>query len=252
MNIHDLLLTKRVVTSQKKKPEIGRGSLAPSSGVFTLLFALCIFFALFSLALRFFVYRGIDFVGLTSLINSFDVDLENSIPTWYNSQILFLCAAVLYLIFTFKRTSTERYTLHWLGLTLIFLAFSIDEIVSFHESIVGPFMRRAFNLSGILYFGWVVPAAILIVVFAIAYFRFFINLPSRTRLLFFLSALLYIGGALGVELLGGYYFDAHGPNNITYAAITTVEEVAEMIGVVLFLYALVGYLNLLNSASPNE
>ena len=57
---------------------------------------------------------------------------------------------MLYLIFARKREQKERYTRYWLGLALIFVAFSVDEIVSFHEGIVGYALQNAFGLSKIL------------------------------------------------------------------------------------------------------
>lgn len=210
-----------------------------SNRIFVLLFSLCVFFTVFSFVLRSSLYSGIDFAGLTSLLNLFDVDLENSVPTWYSSQILFLCAAVLYLIFARKREQKERYTRYWLGLALVFLAFSVDEVVSFHEDVVGYALRSAFGLSGILYFGWVIPAAVLISFFALVYLRLFLDLPDRTRWLFLIAALMYIGGAFGMELVGGYYFDLYGPEHVTYAGITSIEEGMEMVGGALFFYALV-------------
>lgn len=247
MDLHDVPLTNRRPVTANPDSGTMLSPFGSTNRIFSLLFSLCAFFALFSFALYSLTYLVGDFTGLTSLINLFSVDLENSVPTWFSSQVLFLCAAVLYLIFAAKRTSTERFTRLWLGLTVIFLAFSVDEIVSFHEGVIGIALQNAFDLSGILYFGWVVPAAAFVLFFAVIYLRLFLNLPPRTRWLFLLAALLYVGGALGVELVGGYYFDLYGGENVVYAGITTVEETMEMVGAVLFLYALVDYLKTLRS-----
>lgn len=248
MNFDDVPVTKGGKVPHKHRGGTTSSPAASSARLFALLFALCLFFPLFSLTLRFLQVEFNDFAGLTSLLRLFDVDQEGSIPTWYSSQILFLCSGVLYLIFTHKHPPTGPYGRYWLGLAVVFLAFSVDEIVSFHEETVGYALQRALDLSGVLYFGWVLPAAALIAIFSGTYLRFFLNLPARTRSLFLVAALLYVGGAFGVELLGGYYVDTYGPDHIAYAGITTVEEGMEMLGAVLFLYALADYRETLGRA----
>ena len=51
-----------------------------------------------------------------------------------------------------------------------------------------------------------------------------------------------MGGALGIELPLGYWTDVAGDTNMVYALIDLVEESMELLGVSLFLCALVGYL----------
>jgi hypothetical protein len=58
-----------------------------------------------------------------------------------------------------------------------------------------------------------------------------------------LAAVLYIGGAVGFELVGGYYAELHGEKNLTFNLIATVEETLEMTGIVLFNYALLRYMS---------
>ena len=49
-------------------------------------------------------------------------------------------------------------------------------------------------------------------------------------------------GALGFELLGGRHNDLYGSNNLTYSILYTCEEFLEMLGIVIFIYALFVYL----------
>ena len=60
--------------------------------------------------------------------------------------------------------------------------------------------------------------------------------------LFVLSGAVYVGGALGFELLGGWYASSEGVGNIQYAIITTFEELFEMLGIVFFIYSLLTYI----------
>jgi hypothetical protein len=69
-----------------------------------------------------------------------------------------------------------------------------------------------------------------------------LHLPGLIRLRFVLSASLFIAGAIGFELIGGGYGDRHGFENMTYAMIVTLEESLEMAGVIVFIHALISYI----------
>ncbi len=47
-----------------------------------------------------------------------------------------------------------------------------------------------------------------------------------------------------MEMIGGYYADLYGQRNLGYALITNAEEFLEMMGIVIFSYALMSYMNL--------
>jgi hypothetical protein len=57
-----------------------------------------------------------------------------------------------------------------------------------------------------------------------------------------LAAFLYIGGALGMEMVGSYIAEWQGQQNLLYALVATTEEVIEMIGIIVFIYGLLYYL----------
>ena len=114
---------------------------------------------------------------------------------------------------------------------------SLDEFVQLHEE-----MNDWFDLGGILYFGWVIPAGFAVALFALTYAGFLIHLPRSVRTQFCLAGATYVTGALGIELLLGYWTDIAGNRNFTYALIDLVEESLEMLGVSLFFLALADYL----------
>ncbi|MFP8877143.1 MAG: hypothetical protein VCB99_09590 [Myxococcota bacterium] len=63
-------------------------------------------------------------------------------------------------------------------------------------------------------------------------------LPSKIRFLFILAALIYVGGAVGVERATDWY-DVHDLlDTLAYNLWTAVEETMEMAGVIVFIYAL--------------
>ncbi|MEC4984650.1 MAG: hypothetical protein SAJ37_10770 [Oscillatoria sp. PMC 1068.18] len=176
------------------------------------------------------------------LVRFFYLDAENNLPTWYSSVALLICCVLFAIIAFVKKRDSDRYTRHWIGLAIIFFLLSMDETASFHELTNGTF-RSIFNASGLLYYTWVVPAAILVVLLLFIYLRFLFALPTQTRRAFVIAGIVYVAGALGMELIGGWYTESYGANDIIYALIITVEECLEMFGVVILIQALLDYIS---------
>lgn len=163
------------------------------------------------------------------------VDEEQSIPAWFSSSALLLCAVLLVSVSNNPPARTSPPA--WNVLAFIFLFLSIDEAVGFHEKTVRP-LRNALGTDGLLYAAWVIPAGILVVILAVAYARFALALPGRSRNLVIIAAVLFVGGALVTELFGAAQAADSGQANLTYVTVSTMEELMEMLGVVTFLYAL--------------
>jgi hypothetical protein len=179
------------------------------------------------------------------IVGLFNVDFEMNVPTFY--QVLVLLAAVLLptIIAILKRQARAPFVVHWWLLALGFFVIANDEFYALHEKLSEP-LRRWLGLEtmGVLHFAWVIPAFVLVIALALFYYPFLRHLDRSTRTRFFGAALIYLGGALGVELIGGRYAEVHGTWNLTYSLITTVEEGMEMAGAVLFVDALLRYLQL--------
>jgi hypothetical protein len=176
-----------------------------------------------------------------SIVRLLWVDGEGNIPAWYSAVLLFLCALLLGAITLAQRYQADGKLSGWLFLTLIFLFLSLDEIAQFHELSIAP-LRTRFELTGFFHYAWIVPATLAVALFVLAYAKFIARLPARTRQLFLLAGAVYIAGALGVEAISGKQASLHGEQNLTYHAIITVEELLEMAGITLFLYALLDYI----------
>jgi len=171
-----------------------------------------------------------------ALLEFVSLSEEQNLPTWFSSVLLFSCGAVLAAIAASKRSTHAPYARHWWGLAAGFFYISLDEAVQIHEHAGGWV-----DAGGILYFDWVIPASILIGILSVSYLGFLAHLPRIVRWRFVAAGLLYVGGAVGMELPLGWWTDRAGSHNLTYALIDWVEESLEMIGVSVFLYALIGY-----------
>ncbi|WP_019507541.1 hypothetical protein [Pleurocapsa sp. PCC 7319] len=170
----------------------------------------------------------------------FRLDEEINIPTLYSSLALAFCSILLAIISYLKKVIDSRYTGYWRALSLIFLYLAVDEMCSIHEILSA--LRPVLNAGGFLYFTWVVPGSILVMLFLLIFWKFIQSLPRRTRNLFIIAGTIYVGGAIGMEMIGGYHSEAYGEENPMYALITTIEESLEMFGIVVFVYALLSYI----------
>lgn len=174
------------------------------------------------------------------LIALFDFGAEKNVPTIYSSFALILCAALLGMI-AVAHKQLGASCLPWFGLTAVFLYLAIDEGASLHERLTLP-LRESFSTSGVLYFAWVIPYAAAIGVLALIYSRFLLRLPRQTMFLFLAAGLIFVSGAIGLEMVGGRWADLHGNKDLIYSLIVTCEEFLEMLGIVIFIYALVSYI----------
>ena len=173
----------------------------------------------------------------------FDVNEEVSVPTWYSSVALLFCSMLLGIIAVNKRQASDRYAGHWTGLAAIFLYLSIDEASMLHELIGVNVGTRVADSQPLHYYAWIIPAVILVAILGLVYLKFLGHLPPKTRRYFIAAAALFIGGAIFTEILTGLYWQFLGSNNdFTHSVMTAVEEFLEMMGVVVFIYALMSYM----------
>jgi hypothetical protein len=178
---------------------------------------------------------------------------DESIPAWYSSIMLLFCSVLLAVIAYAKKVADDRYSLHWRVLSAIFLFLSVDEGIRIHEKMapLGRLILEGAGLSdGFVIRAWVVPGAILVLIVALTYLRFLVALPQKTRNLFLLAGLLFVGGAIGMEMLSDFYvYLSGGVDNMSLGqiairiAIPYAEESLEMLGVIVFIYALMLHLS---------
>jgi len=190
-------------------------------------------------------YLGRDSVfGIVPFLN---VGMEDNLPTWYSSSALLFCAATLGVIAQRARALRVPHHTAWAALCGIFVLLSIDEAVSLHEGMTRPVRDHVAD-----YFSaWVIPGAILVLIVGLAFLRFVRDLPRRTRRLVVLAGTLFVSGALGLEAVAGIIRTSHAYNpdtQLPLAILTTLEELLEMVGIVVFAYALLDYLGGLTRA----
>ena len=177
---------------------------------FTLKVLLLIIFLLFvgniiSLALKF-QFSPIKDVYL----NFFDFDQESNFPSFYSTLAILVAAFLLSFITYIRKVKNLSYVL-WFFLALGFLFLAIDESIEIHEKI-GNQIRRGSNLTGVFHYPWVIPYGLFVIFFAIVYyFKFLKHLPFKIQKLMIFSGLIYVFGALGLEMVGSKLVTSPNP-----------------------------------------
>ena len=170
-----------------------------------------------------------------------DLDAEINIPTFFSAVTLLIASLLLFYIAQVNRAVRKDY-LAWLVLALTFLYLSLDEAAMIHEMLIGIFKRSPTN-PGLFYNTWVIPYGIALIIGGVLYIPFLIRLPRRSLILFVVSGIIYVSGAMGVEMFEGKYESVFGTKNLIYDIYCAVEETMEMFGVALFIYALLDYIS---------
>ena len=186
------------------------------------------------------------------LVPLFDLDRESNVPAWYSASVLLICAEALALVAFAKRRSGDRYRWHWAGLAVGFLYLSADEGGGIHE-FIGPLFAGVGHwltlhvssyfryLAAYPVYTWVLPACAAAAIIGIFYLKFLLALPRRTAVFFVLAAAIYLGGAVGVEVIGARHVLLYGQHDAVYGVLVILEESMEMSGIALFLYAVLRY-----------
>jgi hypothetical protein len=162
----------------------------------------------------------------------FDVDEEESFSTWFSAIILFGASFLLFLIARDSAFKKEKFSKHWYGLAIGFGILSMDEVVGMHET---------FNT--VTEVAWTVPFTYLTVAIFVVYWKFLIHLPSEAKRNFLIAGSIFLSGGLLVEHLADYYVDIYEMDNFGYQLLTAFEETLEMVGVILFIRALLQYIS---------
>lgn len=170
------------------------------------------------------------------------VDTEQSVPTAFATAGLLAASALLAVIARATRREGGRDARHWLALSVLFVVLAADEYLSLHEN--DQYLRDALGTtaSGYLYYPWVLVGSALVIVTALVFWPFLLRLPADSRRRFLAAGAVFVAGTLGVEMFGAAEAETSGRADLRYGVLATVEEALEMIGVVLFVGALLRHL----------
>jgi hypothetical protein len=167
--------------------------------------------------------------GFAEVERLFDVVGERTVQSWFSALTLG-AGSVLAAIVAFRlRPRGERHWSRWAVVSAAFLWVSFDETTSIHELLNDPDAP-----AGLTRFGWVLVAVPVVVALAVWMYPVLRAVSPPIQRLLVASGILYVGGAVGLEVLSGFFVGI----DVVYGAIAHGEEFLEMAGVVLFIEAM--------------
>lgn len=169
------------------------------------------------------------------------LDAELCLNAWYSSSLMLTAAILLWSIARLARWHQDADVIYWRVLSIVFVGLSLDEATSVHELALEP-VRDAVGATGVFYYAWVIPALVLVPLFGLAYQRFLGRLTAPYGLWVLISGAIFVCGALGMEMAGGWADVTYGEHSLPAIVLFVIEETLELIGMTSFVIALMSYL----------
>ena len=200
-----------------------------------------------------------------AFITLFDLDLEGNLPTFYNSLLFFICSG-LFLVHSRMWNVKQRYG--WLVMTGACAFLGVDEGSQIHEKFMLVTIRllnhgqNSGTDMGWLYYAWVIPYGIAAALLVLTLTKWMLALESGMRRGFIFSGVIYVTGAVFLEMYSGRVAEHFDPSslppgatdhlpcevypanschlyaNARYIAAYTLEETLEMAALVMCAYTL--------------
>ncbi|MDZ4698233.1 MAG: hypothetical protein SH809_00895 [Rhodothermales bacterium] len=181
------------------------------------------------------------------LVEKFSFGGEGNIPAFFSAVLLLLASALFGLIGRCARAIDGAKSGHWMALAGVFLFLTLDEAAQIHEKLDTDLIWGSLETSGFLAWPWVILYGGLVAAFFVVFGRFWLGLPATIKWPYAVAAALYVGAALGFEMLEArVYTEAAGPGPL-FDILVTIEEFLEMSAI---LYAIHTSLRYLSQVQP--
>lgn len=155
-----------------------------------------------------------------------DAVAEHTVQSWFSSILLAGGAALASFVAVRSRGSHTGDRRRWIVVASGLWWVSLDETVGMHEMLNDPRAE-----AGVGRFAWIAVGVPVVVAFALLMLPIFRRLEPRVTTLLVLAGVVYVGGAMGVEFVSGFFVGT----NLVYGMIAHAEELLEMLGAVIFI-----------------
>ena len=164
-----------------------------------------------------------------------NMDRELNLPTLFSTLLLLTCALLLRRL---SKIQSNDNAADWILLSRIFVFLALDEALQIHEILIFPGLRHQIHPA--LASTWVIPYGLIALGLLWRLRRFLTALPAKTCTSFLKAGSIYLTGAIGMEMVGSFAVRSGliRLHSFWYGAITGLEETLELVGLILFLYAL--------------
>ncbi len=187
---------------------------------------------------------GLDSTRLLGVVQWFHLGSEGSIPSWLSSTGMLLAAGLLATI-AFTATTDRLAFDHdlrrfWWAASALFFVMSLAEFAGFHEMLISP-LREAFGAADTFNLASIVPGILIVLIVLALSARMLLRLPVEITGLLLVSGAIYVGGAIGMDVLGGMRASLPGEASLHHELFVGVAEILEMLGIALFLTTMLEY-----------
>lgn len=181
--------------------------------------------------------------SMLGLVPLFDLNEEFNIPSFYAGFAIGFSAFLLRAIYVQEKKDKAKGAPYWKALFFVFLFLGLDEIFIIHEkfSRVEPYLRDVIHIHNANRY-WVIPYGVFALMAGAYFLPFYLWLPKATRLRFAVAGAVYVVAALGLEIFSSMVASFVDLSYLAIDLFEAVEEIAEMLGIALFIRALLFYL----------
>ncbi|WP_343344067.1 hypothetical protein WJT74_09385 [Sphingomicrobium sp. XHP0239] len=169
---------------------------------------------------------------------------DTSVPTFLAATLLAGCAVLLAASARAEELRGHKAGAWWL-LAGVFAVLALDEVAMLHElsgKVLEALVPAVGEWGGLVHYSWVLVGIPAVLLLGVVLGRWFFRLDAKTRGPFALAAILFLSGAIGVEMMNGAIDEAVAGRSRLYALSTAIEEGLEFAGTLAFLHALVARL----------
>lgn len=176
-----------------------------------------------------------------------NTDEEQSVGTlWSVAQMLVLALLLL----DVAQRDQRAWRRYWQAAAVGVVLLALDEFCRIHETLI-PVMQRVLDSESrpIFTHGWVLVGAAATLGVFVLFLPFLRQLDGLVRRRVLMGAGVFLAGALVVELLGGLLRPDAGTATVGYVLITRFEELLEMAGMGLAVWAVANHQSALRTAA---
>lgn len=165
------------------------------------------------------------------MFSIFNLDSEYNIPTLFTVILMIINAKLFIQIGKSAQLRCENDYLKWYMWAFVLILMGLDETCQFHERLM-DFIKGNYHTTGIFYFAWTIPVIVLVLVFIVSNIGYIQKTTQSIRTTLITGGMIYLFGALGMELIGGFYVTNYSGQDFIYRILTIIEESFEIIGLI--------------------
>lgn len=177
------------------------------------------------------------------LMEKFYFGGEGNFPAFFSAVLLLIASALFGVIGRCVRAVEGAKSGYWMALAGVFMFLTLDEAAQIHEKLDTDLIWGRIETSGFLAWPWVILYGGLVAVFLVVFGRFWVELPPAVTWPYAFAAAVYVGAALGFEMLEArVYTEGAGPGPL-FDILVTIEEFLEMSAILYAIHTSLRYLS---------